>query len=178
MDSLIDNIQKYGTLFSFMYILILHWNEFERFILKKDNSLLEKIEIGLLPASTINKFGISATILIVIISASVATFVFSISSKFYIFFIFFIIVMILLGTLFLRYYWHNSMLYKKLYIAFPTFDGDSLSEQIRIFVYVTKEGEDKYIFRLHSKDTTNAEYIYVTKLEIFSNYFEHTDPNE
>ncbi|MGA9519742.1 MAG: hypothetical protein WBV27_13260, partial [Trichococcus sp.] len=101
MDPLIDNIQKYGTLFSFMYILILHWNEFERFILKKNNSLLEKIEIGLLPASTINKFGISATILIVIISASIATFVFSISSKLYIFFIFFILVMILLGTLFL-----------------------------------------------------------------------------
>ncbi|SYZ77835.1 Hypothetical protein TART1_0605 [Trichococcus shcherbakoviae] len=178
MNSLIENIQNYGPSASIIYILILHWNEFERCLIKKDNSLLERIETGLLPDSTIYKFGITASLLILIISAIIASFVYSNISNVYLFIIFFLVITVSLSILFLKYYWHKSMLHKKLYITDPAFSGDSFSKQSKIFVYVTKEGEDKYIFRLHSKDTTNSEYIYVTKLEIFSNYFEYTDQNE
>ena len=63
---------------SIIYILILHWNEFERCLIKKDNSLLERTKTGLLPDSTIYKFGITAIVIDPhYFSAIIATFVYS-----------------------------------------------------------------------------------------------------
>ena len=172
MDSLVKIIQNYAAIIGIIYLIAIYWNDFGK-CLKKNNPTEEKIEISLLPQNTIYKFQFIALGVNSLISAIIPTFIPQITLYPYAFIIAVILLFILLDTVFNKFFWNKSTLNEDLYIKDPNIYSDLSSTEPKTYVYVTHDRDDKFIFKLVSKDITHSEYICVSKLDIFNHYLKH-----
>lgn len=169
MKEFLGSIQSFAVVIGLIYITINHLYEFNSSIIKKDSTSEQKIEISLLSKNTFYKFRITAILISVFISLIGSSFIYQEVSNTTLFLVTFYILLLLIFLTLEVITLFKQPSNQELYIKKATLD----SFETKFYVYINKDGEDKFIFKLVSNDDVPSEYISISKLEIYNCYWKN-----
>lgn len=169
LKAFLGSIQSVAVIIGLIYITVNHWYELNSYRIKKDSTSEDKIEISILPKNIYNNFRITAILISFFISFTASSYIFQEIPDMAIFLISFYILFFLIFFIIEVFILYKQPMNQELYIKKSALG----SSETKFYVYVNKDSEDKFIFKLVSNDNVPPEYISISKLEIYNCYWKN-----